>query len=72
MGILYMMMSTLASVLVIVVLAVGYFGLDALQHRLRLSTDLSGFFWFLKKAIKVLIGMILLFLGIRMGQFLFI
>lgn len=72
MGILYMMMSTLASVLVIGVLSLSYFGLDIVQNRLRMSTDLIKFFLFLKRAIVLLIVVVLLFLGIRMAQFLFV
>lgn len=72
MGILYMMMSTLASVLVIGVLSLSYFGLDIVQNRLKMSTDLIKFFLFLKRAIVLLIVVVLLFLGIRMAQFLFI
>lgn len=72
MGILYMMMSTLASVLVIAVLSLSYFGLDIVQNRLKMSTDLIKFFLFLKRAIILLIVVVILFLGIRMVQFLFL
>ena len=72
MGIIYMMMSTLASVLVIGVLSLSYFGLDIVQNRIKMSTDLIKFFLFLKRAIVLLIVVVLLFLGIRMAQFLFL
>lgn len=67
-----MMMSTLASVLVIGVLSLSYFGLDIVQNRLKMSTDLMRFFLFLKRAIVLLIIVVILFLGIRMVQFLFL
>lgn len=67
-----MMMSTLASVLVIGVLSLSYFGLDIVQNRIKMSTDLIKFFLFLKRAIVLLIVVVLLFLGIRMAQFLFV